>query len=41
MDASLTEQRRVSDEVLRNVKFFYLEKTYSIGNDIIVMVPNE
>ena len=39
MDASLTEQRRVSDEVLRNVKFFYLEKTTRLGNELSVMVP--
>jgi len=39
MGASLTEQRRVSDEGLRVVKLCCKGRTNKIGNDLVLTVP--
>ncbi len=39
MGESLTEQCRVNDEGLRVVKFCYLGRTRSLGNDSTLTVP--
>ncbi len=39
MGESLTEQCRVNDEGLRVVKFCYLGRTHSLGNDSMLTVP--
>ena len=39
MGATLTEQRRVSEEGFRIVKLCCMEKTTRLGNEFSVMVP--
>ena len=41
MGATLTQRRRVKDEVLRDVNFFSMGRTLCAGNGIEVTVPWE
>ncbi len=41
MGESLTEQCRVNDEGLRVVKFCYQGRTYGLGNDSVLAVPDQ